>query len=162
MKSEIWKDIPDYEDIYQVSDFGRVRSVRLKKTRILKPFVSGYPRRYYLSVGLYKDKIRRCQKIHSLVARSFIGLKNNSEVVDHIDNNPCNNRVENLQYITVRLNNSKDQKKCTSKYTGVSWHKKNKKWVSYIQTGRKTSYLGSFHNEYEAHLAYVKAVKEVL
>jgi ribosomal protein L15E len=59
-------------------------------------------------------------------------------VVDHIDNNiKTDNRLENLQLITQRENVSKDIKNTSSKYIGVCWHKKAKKWRSSIQINGK-------------------------
>ena len=83
------------------------------------------------------------------------------EVVDHIDNDKLNNKVENLQLTTVRYNTSKDVKNSTSKYTGVCWHKNLQKWMCQIQIKGKNQYLGIFENEIDAHNAYQKTLKKI-
>jgi hypothetical protein len=75
--------------------------------------------------------------------------------VDHINNNKLDNRKENLRIVTL-LQNSYNRKKndgYTSKYIGVSWVKKIKKWKSNITINGKTKYLGSFDNEDDAAIA---------
>ena len=66
--------------------------------------------------------------------------------------------VENLQYITQRLNSSKDKKNTSSIYTGVSWSKEKKKWKSCIRINGKSKHLGYFTDELEASNAYQKAI----
>ena len=167
---EIWKDIPDYEGYYQVSNLGRVKSLPRKtnnqygsrtiKERILKTGIS----RGYLTTALYKDGKRKAFTIHQLVAMAFLnhtpcGYK---IVVDHIDNNPKNNRVDNLQLTNPRHNCSKDRKNVTSKYTGVSWHKRDKLWYSYICIKGVNKYIGRFNTEIEAHEAYQNALNNII
>ena len=67
-KGEIWKDIKGYEGLYQVSNFGRVKSLKFGKEKILKPlkFTKGY-----LGVRLYKDLAVKTITIHRLVVRSI-------------------------------------------------------------------------------------------
>lgn len=170
MQEEIWKDIPNYEGLYQVSNLGRVKSLSrkvfnnrgfyiLKHDKILKPGTS----RDYLNVILYKDKIIKTFKIHKLVAICFLNhvsdIKGNI-VVDHINNNPKDNRLENLQIITNRENLSKDKKNKTSKYTGVCWHKSTNKWRAKISINGKSFWLGVFDTQEQAHEAYKNKLKE--
>jgi len=117
---EIFKDIPGYEGIYQVSDLGRVKSLKFNKEKILKPGVNNHG---YYTVVLCKGK-RKTINVHQLVAMAFLNHEPcgyNGLIVDHKDNNPLNNRLSNLQLISQRENTSKD-KKGSSKYTGVSWN----------------------------------------
>jgi len=153
---EIWKDIPQYEGLYQVSSLGNVKSLIKHnglKERILKPGVDGCG---YLFVVITKDKKAKTCTIHKLVAIAFLGHKPDGTqkiVVDHINNIKYDNRIENLQLISQRLNSSKDAKG-TSKYTGVSWYKPLNKWVASIKINGKTKKLGYFENEYDAAKAY--------
>jgi hypothetical protein len=98
-----------------------------------------------------------------LVAIAFLGHKPRGFkiVVDHINNDKSDNRLENLQLTTNRQNSSKDRKNKTSRYTGVSWVKKSKKWQSLIQIRGKEKCLGHFISEEHAHLAYQKALKSL-
>lgn len=154
MKTEIWKDVIGYKGLYQVSNLGRVKSFRRNKEIILKPSIGD--RGYYV-VTLYNKR-----KIHQLVAESFLNHtpKGMSLVVDHINNNKLDNRVENLQIITQRENLIKD-KSCSSKYAGVSWFKLRNKWRASISKNGKKIHLGLFTNEYDAALSYQQALKQI-
>jgi len=157
MENEIWKDIPNYEGLYQVSDFGRVKSFRKLKEKILKPSVCsrGY---YVITIRTYK-KIR----VHQLVAMAFLNHKPTKmkSVIDHINSDKLDNRVENLQVVSQRFNVSKRQGVFTSKYTGVSWSKCRNKWVSLIRINGKTTYLGAYNCELAAALAYQNKLKQI-
>lgn len=105
---EIWKDVIGYEKIYQVSNLGRVKSLFYNKQKILKPIKSTNG---YLYVNLYKDKKAKTSFIHHVVYEAFYQIKScRKNVIDHIDNNKVNNNLSNLQYITIRLNSTKDKK----------------------------------------------------
>ena len=166
---EIWKDIPDYEGIYQVSNLGNVKSLSRTflrenkmlinwKERPLKPSMSSNGK---LTVNLYKDKKGKLFQVHQLVAMAFLNHKPNGLkwVVDHIDNNPINNKLENLQIITQRENSSKDVRKGSSDYIGVSWISKRKKYQATIQIKGRSVNLGCYINEIDAHNAYQNKLK---
>lgn len=160
---EIWRNIPhpDYENDYQVSTFGRVKSLKNGRGKILKPYLG---KRGYLHVNLsQKKKGVRTFYIHILVAMAFLNHKPNGfkKVVDHKDFNKLNNFVTNLRLVTNRENSSHRKKPHTSKYTGVSWAKKNKKWQAAIQINRENIYLGLYDDEYQAHLAYQNALNNL-
>ncbi len=157
---EIYKDIEGYEGHYQVSNLGNVKSFKNNKERILKP---GIDTDGYKIVGLCKNGKQKTFKVHKLVAMTFLGHKRQglNEVVDHIDNVKTNNRLDNLQLISHRENTSKDRKGGTSEYVGVCWDKSKNKWRSEIRIKGKSIFLGLFDDEYDAHLAYQKALKEI-
>lgn len=98
--SEIWKSIPDYEGLYEVSNYGRVRSVYRYK-RILKPMISnsGYER-----VDLFKNKNRKQFSVHRLVALTFIDNPEGKKIVNHKDENKLNNHINNLEWVTNKEN----------------------------------------------------------
>ena len=154
---EIWKEIKDYEGLYQVSNLGRVKSLVYKKERILKSSNrKGYPQVY-----LCENYIKKTFRVHQLVAMEFLGYKPNGYnglFVDHINNIRIDNRVENLQLVTNRKNCSKDRNG-SSKYTGVSWSKKMNKWKVQIHFNAKTKHLGYFNNELEASNVYQNKLK---
>jgi len=173
-KLEVWKDIKDYEGIYQVSNFGNVKSLeryvkgkienRLQKENILSKRLVGDKGNQYYAVTLCNNKDRKQVKVSVLVAMAFLNHIPNGYVgftVDHIDNNPLNNNVNNLQVITKRENSSKDRKGI-SKYTGVTFNKKSNKWRSQIWIDGKNKTLGSFDDELEAHRAYQKELQQHL
>lgn len=102
---EQWKDIPNYDGLYQVSNLGRIKSLYNYKrdgNNILKPRL----KRGYYSVGLRKNGIRKWHMIHRLVASAFIMNENNYPQVNHKDENKLNNRVENLEWCSASYNNN--------------------------------------------------------
>lgn len=99
--NETWKDISGFEGMYQVSNFGRVRSLKFGKERILKPVLTGHG---YLDVILCKDGKTKQMKIHRLVANAFLPNPDNLPVINHIDENKKNNLVDNLEWVTQQYN----------------------------------------------------------
>lgn len=100
---EIWKDIAGYEGLYQVSNWGRVKSLWFSKEKILK---GGRNNKGYLSVLLCKDgKIKR-HLIHRLVAEAFIPNPLNLSEVNHKSEDKLDNRVENLEWCDHKYNNN--------------------------------------------------------
>lgn len=156
--SEIWKPILGYEN-YQVSSFGRVKNTKFNKEILLKAKTTTK----YLTVNLYKDNVKKTRNIHQLVAIAFLGHNPNGckLVINHINFNSFDNTLENLEIVTSRENGNKKHIKSSSKYTGVSWCKKSKKFRSVISINNKNKYLGIFENEIDAHNAYQKALKEI-
>ena len=159
---EVFKDIPNYEGLYQVSNLGNVKSLNYRRTKkedilSLRVNQSGY----YI-VSLYKNGESKQMTAHQLVAVVFLNHKPSGYklVINHINFNKLDNRVENLEVVTARENCNKKHFKSTSKYVGVSWDKTRDKWKVYIVIDGKNRYLGRFTNEYDAHLAYQKKLKE--
>ena len=99
--TEIFKDVPGYEGLYQVSNLGRVKSLHDGKEKIRKPCIdpSGY---YY--VILCKKGIKTKYSLHRLVALVFIPNPNNYPEVNHKDENKANNQVDNLEWCTRQYN----------------------------------------------------------
>lgn len=102
LENEQWKTISGYEN-YQVSNYGRVKSLKGKEERILK---QGTTKNGYRIVGLYKDGKSKWFSVHRLVAMAFIDNSNNYPVVNHIDECRTNNHVENLEWCTVEYNSN--------------------------------------------------------
>jgi hypothetical protein len=82
-------------------------------------------------------------------------------VIDHKNNVKTDNRLANLQIITNRENLSKDKIGFSSRYVGVSFHKKNKKWRAEIYVNGKTKYLGCFASELDASNKYQEELKKI-
>lgn len=124
---EVWKDVAGYENLYQVSNLGRVKSlgyVRIcnfgthenskikRKERILKT-ESRVTRGRGLEIGyvrcsLHKNGVSKNYCVHKLVAQAFIPNPENKPQVDHIDTNTLNNRVDNLRWVTCLENNNNE------------------------------------------------------
>ncbi len=112
MNKEEWKSIKGYEGLYEISSFGRVKSLLgwngrkyIQRERILAPYKQQSNKYYSRSVvKLTKDNKTKDFKVHRLVAEAFIPNPNNYKVVNHIDGNPLNNNVENLEWCTQKMN----------------------------------------------------------
>lgn len=119
---EVWKDIKDYEGLYQVSNFGRVRSVdryvnykNIKnKKRLMKGQIINLNKdnRGYFVVTLSKNNERKNYSVHRLVAEAFIPNPDNLPTVDHINRIRTDNRVDNLRWADYKLQqDNADRKK---------------------------------------------------
>lgn len=106
-EQEIWKDVVGYEGLYQVSNLGRVKSLARKINRgqyiedrgdvFMTLFLN---RQGYFTVMLSKNGKKKQHRVHQMVARAFIPNIENKEMINHIDCNTQNNRVENLEWCT--------------------------------------------------------------
>ena len=94
---ELWKDITNYEEYYQISNLGRIKNK--KQNRILKPSKSGG----YYHISLRYGQRKECL-IHRLVAEAFIPNPHNLNYVNHKDENKLNNSVNNLEWCTAKYN----------------------------------------------------------
>lgn len=112
---EIWKDIPGFEGAYQASNLGHIKSldayisycaydkiiVRKKRGVILSLNIR---KDGYLDASLYLNCIRKTDLVHRFIAKTFISNPNNYGCVNHIDCNKINNRIDNLEWCTHKMN----------------------------------------------------------
>ena len=138
---EIWKDIPNFEGLYQISNYGRVKTLEKyvssgiknnnqvrRKSKLLKQ----YNKQGYLQVSLSKNHRRYYFNVQRLVAIAFIPNPNNLPQVNHIDENPLNNNVENLEWCTAKYNcnygsrNSKIYNSTSFRKGHIPWNKGKK------------------------------------
>ena len=116
LEQEQWRDIEGYDGMYQVSDLGRVRSLKYGKVRVLRPKKNN---KGYLQIGLCKNGKAKNYKIHRLVAQAFIHNDYETKIyINHRDECKQNNRLWNLEYCTAQYNNT---------YNNVNWRRKNGK-----------------------------------
>ena len=155
LQNEIWRPIEGFPD-YEVSDMGRVRSLKYGKIKTLRPGVNS---KGYCIVVLSIGGVAKCKSVHRLVASAFLGASD--LYIDHIDMVKTNNLLSNLRYCTHRENDTYRSlsSKTSSIYTGVSWHKKSGKWQSSIRVHQKSLCLGFFDDERTASQAYQNALK---
>ena len=110
--NEEWKDIPEYEGLYQVSNLGRVKSLKRfrkgkngslvsVKEKILKPQIN---RDGYYLVQLYKQSIRKWYQVHRIVWEAFNGSIPEGYEINHLDERPVNNALSNLSLVTHKEN----------------------------------------------------------
>lgn len=111
---ETWKDITGYEGLYQVSNYGRVRSldrtvvnkhgkIQSFKGKILSQGNNG---KNYMHVNLWEDGKSKQYYVHRLVAETFIGYIPEGYAVNHLDFDTTNNELSNLEIVTYSENNN--------------------------------------------------------
>ena len=96
---------------------------------------------------------------HSLVWEYFNGPKPDGMDVDHTNNNPADNRVENLQLLTHKQNSQccRAYANNSTGYPGVTWNKRKRKYTAQIRVDGHRKHLGRFHDPKEAYQAYLDA-----
>jgi len=171
---EIYKDIKGFEGRYQVSNLGNVKSLERKiwshlnggcyctfKEIILKPSINN---KGYETLKLSKNNNYKCFTTHRLVAMSFLNFIPDGYMlhIDHIDGDILNNRCDNLQVLTAshhRYKTMADKPKkikpkavFSSKYKGVSWYERSKKWLARLDINGKRYHIGYFETEIEAYI----------
>lgn len=147
---EIWKDIKDYEGVYQISNFGNIRSLNriikdknktyLLHGKILKLGI----RNKYKVINLHKNNIRKSFQVHRLVAEAFIPNPDNLAIVNHIDENPINNNVKNLEWCSQKHNVNHSKHKL--------YHTKNAK----LSNITNEKYINVKNNKYRVKIKQIK------
>lgn len=163
---EVWKDIIGFEGMYQISNFGRVKSLpkytysrgypQLRKEKVLKPCYTG-KNRCYATVRLNDGK---GYKIHRLVAQAFIPNPNNLPMVNHKDENTFNNNVDNLEWCTNKYNVKYSAKPLSDEHKrkigdGNRGKKRNDKQIQHMKEIAKNRYT-----DINEHIKTSNAVKE--
>lgn len=167
---ELYKPVKGYGGSYEVSNLGNVKnlgryvnchhnSIRLIKERILKQSIDTYG---YPIISLNQNGKRKTRTVHQLVVEAFLNHNPCAMklVVNHINFNKKDNRVENLEIVTSRVNSNRKHLKSSSQYTGVT--KERGKWRAQIVINKKKKYLGFFVNEIDAHNAYQDELKSLI
>jgi hypothetical protein len=155
---EVWKDIPGYNGVYFVSNYGRVKTVKEKARR------QCINKKGYLRVGLCVNYQLKTFLVHRLVMAVFDQESTNQ--VDHINTIKTDNRFLNLRYCTNRQNShwARTARKHASNFLGVARDESAntpKKWKAQIKTNGRNKHIGRFHTEQEAHGAYLEALKNI-
>jgi hypothetical protein len=165
MSKEVWKEVVEFADSYEVSNKGNVRSVDRVVIRSngrpitvngkdisIMPDKDGYS-----IVQLYKDGRRYVRKVHRMVYEAFVGELSKDLVIDHRDNDKSINSVENLQQVTNRFNVSKDRKR--SLPTGVYLNANGGGFKVQFQANNVSVYIGTYSTIKSANKAYKDALK---
>lgn len=137
---EEWRAVPGYEGLYEVSSYGRIRSLdryvksksesyRLQKGRVLSPIITTNG---YLLVGLQGKMFR----VHRLVAQAFIPNLDNLPQVNHKDEDKTNNKIDNLEWCDAKYNNNYGARKDKARDTAI----KNGYWTGLSEEEYKREY----------------------
>ena len=161
MEEEIWKSATGYEMSYEVSNFGNVRSVdrfvnnkngipnSIRKGRRLKPFKTSTG---YLRLALKINGRGENHFVHRLVAEAFVPNPNNYPCINHKDENPANNRADNLEWCSHKYNNDYGGRK-SKVFKSRETNQKGFKGV------RQYSLDGQFLHEYASAYHAARALK---
>lgn len=156
LEGEIWKPIiykgVDYTGLYEISNYGNVIALKNNKIKIKgKPLRNGY-----ITTWLSFKGERIQVSTHRLVITCFLGEISDNLVVDHINSIKTDNRLENLNLVTIRTNNSKEKAIISKTPTGVCFQKSKHKTyiVSRISIKLKDYTLGHYKTLGTAAEAY--------
>ena len=105
MNEEVWKPIPQYEGLYDISSYGKIRSYVYGRKKITKILVLSSKTRY-IKVTLHKDGAHKTYWVHRLVAITFLPAPQYGQCVNHINGIKTDNRVENLCWCTPKENSN--------------------------------------------------------
>jgi len=130
---EQWKQIPGYENLYEISNCGRVRSLFNGKKTVLKQSIGS---KGYLLVSLCKKGIQKTHNVHRLVAQAFLPNPQSYPCINHKDECKTNNNVSNLEWCSYYYNNVYGQRLTKSA-------SKKSKPVKCIETGETFSSASS-------------------
>ena len=151
MKEEIWCPIKGFEGLYEVSNYGRVRSIKFGKEKILK---TSRNTNGYLFVSIRKNGHRKNCRVHRLVAETFIPNPSNLSEINHLDEDKDNNLVQNLEWCDRKSNCNfgTRNKRISQKLTNG---KLSKSVIQYSKNGEFIKEWQSLH-DIERNLNYSK------
>lgn len=155
---EIWKDIDGYKD-YQVSNMGRLKSLKFNRETILKQGVQNCG---YRNIQLYNDRVRKGLLVHRLVAIAFVPNPENKAQVNHINGIKTDNNSNNLEWCTASYNleHAKKEKlnKCHSEshYRAMLTNDQVVEIRKMLENGLKPSVVASMFNQKVGNIYKIK------
>lgn len=166
LPNEEWRDVVGYEGIYIVSSIGRIAVLERRYTRksrwgssyeaVVKPHIcstSKAPSSYYFKMTFKTFHKKDTRLLHRIVAEAFLPNPNNYPCVDHINDNPLDNRAENLQWCTYKMNNSKEHhRKAVSLSKIGRIDPKRKPLVAIDKNGNHTHFESMWHANKYGHI----------
>jgi hypothetical protein len=153
---EIWRDVVGYEGIYEVSDYGRVRTHKDKTTFSVKHGERSWKQRILkdktpngrdVRVSLWKNKKSKDFLVHRLVAEAFIPKVIDKDCINHIDGNPKNNHLENLEWCDYKenCNHAFDTGLMKTNQEVILFNKYTKETHYFRSKTKASEFLGKYH-----------------
>lgn len=154
-----WPSLEDMKkDLF--IDLDKQEITRLSTGNKLNFFLMGHEKNNQLYYGItYKKSSLRVHRLFFYWKYGYL-----PDLVDHKDRNKLNNNIENLRELTKSENNTNAEKRkngTTSKYKGVSWNKRARKWEARLKVKGKHLFLGLFNNEDDAGQAVNNKIREL-
>jgi len=154
---EVWKPVLGYSPIYEVSNYGNIMSNWLGKKKLMRQRIDKTGRK---TIKLYKDGFQKDVFVHRIVGAAFLEDFDHNKVINHIDGNPLNNNLSNLECVTTRENICHGGTgNANHPYRGAQKHKCGR-WQASAYIDGANVYIGMFSTGEEANAAYVAALKE--
>jgi hypothetical protein len=151
LENEIWVKTQEYDYDYCFSNMGRIKL----GDKIVKQYLD---KDLYCLCHLKTNGKMKLFRVHRIIAKYYIENKENKPQINHINSNPKDNRIENLEWVSNSENNIHKflNKNKSSIYVGVTYCKTYKKWRGQIQINKKKISTGYFNTELEAHESYLE------
>ena len=143
-QKEIWQDVKEFDGIYQISNFGRLKSFKVNSQgRILSNINK---KGDYLSVVLTTKKKVRYVRLHVLVAEAFLSKPLNKREINHKDCNKQNNNVNNLEWVTKKENYWHARENGLTNFEGMIFYNRYIKANPVMQYNMNNKYLKTYRN----------------
>lgn len=161
LEGEEWRDVVGYEGYYMVSNRERIAAIRtyfeyVRNGKIFRKKMTPHicstsiaPSTPYRRMTFVMGGKHNTELFHVIVARAFVPNPNNYPLVDHIDDNPKNNKPENLQWVTYKMNNSKPHHRMACSLSNMGRVDPKRKPIVAIRDGVAEKFYSSM---FEAHL----------
>jgi len=159
MVEEIWRPVYEWEDRYEVSNLGRIRSIWRQGPPILRKLCYNTARRCVQFQARKKGRVKNLY-VHRCVYIAFVGNISKGRTIDHIDGDPKNNNVNNLRCCSQAENVRNRRMRNGKMYKGVFFHKNDKKWEAQVGIDGKTHQAYRGDCPHEAARAYNEAAKK--